>query len=131
GALGCECPPAPAVGRHLLLDFAPKGTRSLQSSCQALQAEAESGKRKAESGKRKAPDFRASLRSEPGAAWRPSGRNKGGRLRDRRRPGAGPLRLRRACDQKAVGDVAPTYATGPCAAASSSMVVSGSPFDTI
>src|SRR3546814_14132153 len=26
-ALGCECPPAPAFGRRLLLYFAPKGIR--------------------------------------------------------------------------------------------------------
>ena len=26
GSPGCECPPAPAVGRHLLLDFAPRAT---------------------------------------------------------------------------------------------------------
>ena len=27
-ALGCECPPAPACGRRLLLDFAPQGLRT-------------------------------------------------------------------------------------------------------
>src|SRR3546814_3869688 len=30
-ALGCECPPASALGRRLLLDFAPKGTRTRRS----------------------------------------------------------------------------------------------------
>src|SRR3546814_15105467 len=31
GALGCECHPAPAFGRLLLLSFVPKGTRTRRS----------------------------------------------------------------------------------------------------
>src|SRR3546814_10786685 len=34
-ALGCECPPASADGRRLLLDFAPKGIRTRVPTCSA------------------------------------------------------------------------------------------------
>jgi hypothetical protein len=33
--LGCKCPPAPAFGRRLLLDFAPKGIRTRRCSLAA------------------------------------------------------------------------------------------------
>src|SRR3546814_14167887 len=36
-ALGCECPPASAAGRRLLLDFAPKGIRTRVPACAAFQ----------------------------------------------------------------------------------------------
>jgi hypothetical protein len=34
--LGCKCPPAPAFGRRLLLDFAPKGIRTGVAASQRM-----------------------------------------------------------------------------------------------
>src|SRR5688500_2678918 len=36
--LGCECPPAPAVGRRLLLDFAPERVPHTRRTASPLEA---------------------------------------------------------------------------------------------
>ena len=55
-APGCECPPAPACGRRLLLDFASRGIRTRVSVCTAVQTQRRGlglpgGLRSGESGK--------------------------------------------------------------------------------
>src|SRR5690606_24323824 len=101
GALGCECPPASAFGRRLLLYFAPKGTRPQLSNLRGgpkgknetrLPASPRSDVPVRPAGLRgeygtKAPLFGKSATRRPGAGGRPSGRNKGGGIRRRRMPG--------------------------------------------
>jgi hypothetical protein len=60
-ALGCECPPAPAVGRRLLLYFAPKGIRTRRCGLRSgSQAQSRAG-------------FSASPQSEPRCGRQPFG----------------------------------------------------------
>src|SRR3546814_16735304 len=51
-ALGCECPPVSAFGRHLLLYFAPEGTHPHLPTCAAVEG------RKTEIRLSKNPPFR-------------------------------------------------------------------------
>ena len=97
-ALGCECPPASALGRRLLLDFAPKGIRPRVPTCAAI-----------EGAKREVRSSWQACDQQPGAAGSPSGRNQGGGSRRRRMPGdirpeglpvaPGPSDGNEACDQ--------------------------------